>query len=95
MKAIIFISTNKSGSSREAIKAAEKLGYYTILFTNNEKQLQQRKEYIEVHKMISVNTNNLEEMREEIREKEKRRERRRVRRREKREEERGYERAEE
>ncbi|MET0960472.1 MAG: ATP-grasp domain-containing protein [Psychrobacillus psychrotolerans] len=66
LKAIIFISTNKSGSSREAIKAAEKLGYYTILFTNNEKQLQQRKEYIEVHKMISVNTNNLEEMREEI-----------------------------
>lgn len=66
LKAIIFISTNKSGSSREAIKAAEKLGYYTILFTNNEKQLQQRKEYIEVHKMIYVNTNSLEEMREEI-----------------------------
>ncbi|MFJ7825895.1 ATP-grasp domain-containing protein [Psychrobacillus sp. NPDC096623] len=66
LKAIIFISTNKSGSSREAIKAAEKLGYYTILFTNNEKQLEQRKEYIEVHKMISVNTNSLEEMREEI-----------------------------
>nr|WP_277587571.1 ATP-grasp domain-containing protein [Psychrobacillus antarcticus] len=66
LKAIIFISTNKSGSSREAIKAAEKLGYYTILFTNNEKQLQQRTEYMEVHKMISVDTNNLEEMREEV-----------------------------
>ncbi|SDN62618.1 Biotin carboxylase [Psychrobacillus sp. OK028] len=66
MKSIIFISTNKSGSSREAIKAAEKLGYYTILFTNNEKQLEQRKEYMEVHKMISVNTNSIEEMGEEI-----------------------------
>lgn len=66
MKSIIFISTNKSGSSREAIKAAEQLGYYTILFTNNEKQLQQRKEYSEVHKMISVNTSSIDEMREEI-----------------------------
>ncbi|WP_205961811.1 ATP-grasp domain-containing protein [Psychrobacillus vulpis] len=66
MKAIIFISTNKSGSSREAIKAAEELGYFTILFTNNEKQIQQREEYKDVHKMIFVNTHNLEKMREEV-----------------------------
>lgn len=66
MKAIIFISTNKSGSSREAIKAAEKLGYFTILFTNNEKQFQQRKEYKDVHKMTFVDTSSLKEMREEI-----------------------------
>ncbi|MEK3979809.1 ATP-grasp domain-containing protein [Psychrobacillus sp. FSL K6-2836] len=66
MKAIIFISTNKSGSSREAIKAAEKLGYFTILFTNNDKQFQQRKEYKDVHKMTFVDTSSLEEMREEI-----------------------------
>ncbi|WP_185908022.1 ATP-grasp domain-containing protein [Psychrobacillus soli] len=66
MKAIIFISTNKSGSSREAIKAAEHMGYFTILFTSNEKQIQQREEYTDVHKMVSVNTNNLDNMREEI-----------------------------
>ncbi|MFF2755532.1 ATP-grasp domain-containing protein [Psychrobacillus sp. NPDC058041] len=66
MKAIIFISTNKSGSSREAIKAAEHLGFYTILFTSKEKQVQQREEYTDVHKMILVNTDNLEDMREEI-----------------------------
>ncbi|SER97844.1 ATP-grasp domain-containing protein [Psychrobacillus sp. OK032] len=66
MKAIIFISTNKSGSSREAIKAAGDLGYFTILFTNNEKQIQQRQEYTDVHKMVSVNTYSLENMREEI-----------------------------
>ncbi|GIN83980.1 argininosuccinate lyase [Heyndrickxia sporothermodurans] len=66
MKAIIFIGTNKSGSSREAIKAAEALGYFTVVFTNNEKQLQQRKEYTEVHEMIFVDTNNLSEMRKEI-----------------------------
>lgn len=67
MRAIVFISTNKSGSSREAIKAAERLGYFTILFTKNEKQLQQRGEYTDIHKLVFVNTDNLEDMREEIR----------------------------
>lgn len=66
LKAIIFINTNKSGSSREAIKAAEHLGYFTVLFTSNEKQIQQREEYTDIHKMVSVNTNNLDNMREEI-----------------------------
>ncbi|KOS68743.1 biotin carboxylase [Lysinibacillus contaminans] len=67
MKAIIFIGTNKSGSSREAIKAAEKLGYLTVLFTNNEKQLQQRKAYPDIHKMIFIDTTNIEKMKAEIR----------------------------
>lgn len=66
LRAIVFISTNKSGSSREAIKAAEWLGYFTIVFTKNEKQLQQREEYTDVHEMIFVNTDNLEDMRKEI-----------------------------
>ena len=66
MKAIIFIGTNKSGSGREAIIAAEKLGYLTMLFTNNEKQLQQRKVYPDIHKMIFIDTTNIEEMRAEI-----------------------------
>lgn len=66
LKTIIFIGTNKSGSSREAIKAAERLGYFTILFTNNEKQLRQRKEYMDVHEMIFLDTNNLSEMEKEI-----------------------------
>ena len=67
LKAIIFIGTNKSGSSREAIIAAEKLGYLTVLFTNNEKQLQQRKVYPDIHKMILIDTTNIEEMKAEIR----------------------------
>ncbi len=67
LKTIIFIGSNKSGSSREAIRAAERLGYFTVLFTNNEKQLQQRKEYIDVHEMIFVDTTQLTAMRKEIR----------------------------
>lgn len=66
MKTIIFIGTNKSGSSREAIRAAERLGYFTVLFTNNEKQIKQRKEYVDVHEMIFVDTTNFDSMRKEI-----------------------------
>ena len=66
MKTILFISTNKTGSSRDAIKAAEKLGYFTVLFTNNEKQLQQREAYPDVHKMIYVDITNLITMKREI-----------------------------
>lgn len=66
LKTIIFIGTNKSGSSREATRAAEKLGYFTVLFTNNEKQLQQRKAYPDIHKMILIDTSNIEDMKDEI-----------------------------
>lgn len=67
LKTIIFIGTNKSGSSREAIRAAERLGYFTVLFTNNEKQIKQRKEYVDVHEMLFVDTTDLPAMQREIR----------------------------
>jgi len=66
LKTIIFIGTNKSGSSREAIKAAEDLGYFTIVFTKNEKQIKQREQYTDVHEMIFIDIDNLSAMREEI-----------------------------
>ncbi|WP_066295202.1 ATP-grasp domain-containing protein [Bacillus sp. FJAT-29937] len=66
MKTILFIGTNKSGSSRDAIAAAKSLGYFTVVFTKNEKQMQQREEYTDVHKMIFIDTDNLSEMKEEI-----------------------------
>jgi len=66
LKTIIFIGTNKSGSSREATKAAEKLGYFTVLFTNNKKQLQQRKAYPDIHQMVLIDTSNIENMKVEI-----------------------------
>lgn len=67
LKTMIFVGTNKSGSSREAIKAAERLGFFTVLFTNNEQQLLQREEYTDVHEMIFIDTNDLGKMKEEIR----------------------------
>lgn len=66
MKTIVFIGTNKSGSSREATKAAEKLGYFTVLFTSNERQFEQREQYVDIHKMIFVDTSNMEAMEAEI-----------------------------
>lgn len=62
METIIFIGVNKSGSSREAIKAAERLGYYSVLFTDRKKQLIQREEYPDVHLMILTDTEDLQEM---------------------------------
>lgn len=66
LKTIIFIGTNKSGSSREATRAAKEMGYFTVLFTNNEKQLQQRRAYPDIHKMILIDTSNIEDMKDEI-----------------------------
>ncbi|SDN13253.1 ATP-grasp domain-containing protein [Bacillus sp. OK048] len=67
MRTIIFIGLNKSGSSREAVKAANVLGYYTVVFTDQEKQIQQRSEYNDVHQLTFVDTNNTEELRGQIR----------------------------
>ncbi|GLC89297.1 ATP-grasp domain-containing protein [Lysinibacillus piscis] len=66
LKTIIFIGTNKSGSSREATKAAEKLGFFTVLFTNNAKQLEQRRTYPDIHKMVLIDTSNIDAMKDEI-----------------------------
>lgn len=66
METIIFIETTKSGSSREAIKAAERLGYFTVLFTDRRNLLNQRKEFPDVHQMIYVNQITEENIRSEI-----------------------------
>ncbi|MER1987572.1 MAG: ATP-grasp domain-containing protein [Solibacillus sp.] len=66
MKTIVFIGMNKSGSSREAARAAEALGYFTVLLTNNERQTLQRHEYPDIHKMQLVDTLDILAMREEI-----------------------------
>ncbi len=66
MKTIVFIGTQKSGSSREAIQAADEMGYYTVLITDKPNYLKQRTEFPDVHLMLLCDLNNLEEMREII-----------------------------
>ncbi|SHF27537.1 ATP-grasp domain-containing protein [Seinonella peptonophila] len=67
METIIFLETYKSGSSREAVRAAERLGYYTVVFTRKQKRMDQRAEYSDVHEMYLVDLDNYEEMKKKIR----------------------------
>ncbi|RXI96462.1 ATP-grasp domain-containing protein [Anaerobacillus alkaliphilus] len=62
MKSIVFLESNKSGSSREAIRAAENMGYLTVLITNRKRTLHQREEFPDVHQMYYCNLSNVEEI---------------------------------
>lgn len=64
---IVFLGTQKSGSSREAIRAAEDLGFYTCLLTDNPKIINQRSEFPDVHLMQYCELSNIEKVREKIR----------------------------
>lgn len=66
MRTIVFIETMKSGSSREAIKAAERLGYFTVLLTNKQSFIYQRTEFPDVHQMILVNLLDYDLVKEKI-----------------------------
>ncbi|MCM3729829.1 ATP-grasp domain-containing protein [Neobacillus cucumis] len=66
MQTIVFIETNKHGSSREALKAAERLGYFTVLFTNKQRFIQQRTEFPDVHQMILVELSNYDQIRKKL-----------------------------
>ncbi|HZH58858.1 MAG TPA: ATP-grasp domain-containing protein [Metabacillus sp.] len=52
MDTIVFIGCNKSGTSRDALKAATEMGYFTVLYTDRLKFLEQREEFHEVHQLI-------------------------------------------
>jgi len=67
MKTIIFVGTQKSGSSREAIRAAENMGFYTVVFADQPRQKEQRTEYPDVHLLILCDLNNIDELRNQIR----------------------------
>ncbi|PWK11516.1 ATP-grasp domain-containing protein [Tumebacillus permanentifrigoris] len=67
MKTIVFLGTNKSGSSREAIRAAERMGYYTVLLTNRHAMLNQPEQFPEVHRMILDNLRDLPRLRQKLR----------------------------
>lgn len=52
MQTIVFIGTYLAGSSREGMKAAKELGYYTILFTSTKIYQRIRGEFTEVDELI-------------------------------------------
>ena len=67
MKTLVFVGSKNSGSSREAIKAAERLGYYTVLLTDRKTFVAKRAEFPDVHLMQLCNLMDREEMKNIIR----------------------------
>ena len=59
MESIIFLETNKSGSSRDGIKAAKELGYKVHLLTAKRQILQDIDQYHEVDEIYIVNLKDL------------------------------------
>lgn len=66
MKSIIFIETTKSGSSREAIKTADRLGFYTVLFTERPNFVAKREEFPDVHLMKLCDLSNMNVLQKEV-----------------------------
>lgn len=62
MKSIVFLGTNKTGSSYEGIRAAKRLGYETILLTNRTIFVEERKDYIEIDDVRLINMSDTDEI---------------------------------
>lgn len=66
MKSIIFFETNISGSSREAMHTAKKLGYKVHLLTSNSRFLEMKDEFLEVDEISLMNFQDRVKLRETI-----------------------------
>jgi len=66
MKTIVFLNTQKSGSSRDALLAAKELGYEVILITDRLSISDNRDEFPEVTEMIYGDVKNLKYLRYKI-----------------------------
>jgi len=67
VKTIVFLGTNKSCSSYEAIKAADDMKYYTVLLTNRKSILEKRMDFPHAHRIIHCNLGDMDKIREVIR----------------------------
>jgi len=54
MQTIVFIGSNKSGTSKEALITSTEMGYFTVLLTDRKKFIRQRTEFPEVNQMMFV-----------------------------------------
>lgn len=62
---IVFLETSKSGSSREAVRAAKSLSYFTVVFTS---QSRDHSQYPEVNQMIHVRAMQFDALNNQIKE---------------------------
>ncbi|MFJ8065714.1 ATP-grasp domain-containing protein [Psychrobacillus sp. NPDC096426] len=52
MKAIVFIGSNKSGTSKEALAIAKEMGYYVVLCTDKTKRMTSNADFSEVDQFV-------------------------------------------
>jgi phosphoribosylamine-glycine ligase len=62
MNSIVFLGTNKTGSSYEGIKAAKRLGYETILLTNRTIFVEEKEDYREIDDVRLINMSDTDEI---------------------------------
>lgn len=62
MNSIVFLGTNKTGSSYEGIKAAKRLGYETILLTNRTIFAEERGDYKEIDDVRLIDMSDTDEI---------------------------------
>nr|WP_263328250.1 ATP-grasp domain-containing protein [Neobacillus sp. Marseille-Q6967] len=62
MESIVFLGTNKTGSSYEGIRAAKRLGYHTVLFTNRSLFWEKKHEYPEINEVRLINMSDKEDI---------------------------------
>ncbi|GMA60061.1 ATP-grasp domain-containing protein [Alicyclobacillus fastidiosus] len=66
MRTIVFIGSQQSGSSRDAIVAAGDIGFYTVLLTNRENYIENRAEFPYVHEMIKTDIEDINEIKNKV-----------------------------
>ncbi|MBM7693881.1 biotin carboxylase [Peribacillus deserti] len=66
MDTIVFVSANKTGSSRDALKAAKRLGFQTILLTDKPHFMDHHKDFSEVDQIILTNLRDFDVLRGKI-----------------------------
>jgi biotin carboxylase len=62
MKTVVFIGSHKSGSSYEAIRAADAMGYYTVLLTNRPSYIEKRIDFPHAHSVRLCGLDDLSEI---------------------------------
>jgi biotin carboxylase len=62
MKTIVFLGSNKSGSSYEAIRAADNMGYYTVLLTDRPSFIDKRIDFPHAHSVRQCDLSSLNEI---------------------------------
>jgi biotin carboxylase len=66
MKTIVFLGSHKSGSSYEAIRTSDRMGYYTVLLTDRPSFIDKRLDFTHAHSVRLCNLDDAEEIKNAV-----------------------------